>query len=107
MRAVTPAIIKAIIELQTLPTVSKFNLGGGTNLALQFNHRVSDDIDFFCNEIIGKEGFNNIEKEVKNCFRKQKLNCAFKKVDSQYLFSRIFCKKLFFLRRLTMMIDIH
>ena len=38
MRAVTPAIIKAIIELQTLPTVSKFNLGGGTNLALQFNH---------------------------------------------------------------------
>jgi hypothetical protein len=53
MRAVTPAIIKAIIELQTLPTVSKFNLGGGTNLALQFNHRVSDDIDFFCNEIIG------------------------------------------------------
>ena len=68
MRAVTPTIIKAIIELQTLPTVSKFNLGGGTNLALQFNHRVSDDIDFFCNEIIGKEGFNNIEKEVKNCF---------------------------------------
>jgi hypothetical protein len=50
MRAVTPTIIKAIIELQTLPTVSKFNLGGGTNLALQFNHRVSDDIDFFCNE---------------------------------------------------------
>ena len=38
MREVTPAIIKAIIELQTLPTVSKFNLGGGTNLALQFNH---------------------------------------------------------------------
>lgn len=38
MRAVTPAIIKAIIELQTLPTVSKFNLGGGTNLALQFNY---------------------------------------------------------------------
>ena len=35
MREVTPAIIKAIIELQT---VSKFNLGGGTNLALQFNH---------------------------------------------------------------------
>jgi hypothetical protein len=46
MKAVTPAIIKAIIELQTLPTVSKFTLGGGTNLALQFNHRISDDIDF-------------------------------------------------------------
>ena len=30
MTAVTPVIIKAIIELQTLPTVSKFTLGGGT-----------------------------------------------------------------------------
>jgi hypothetical protein len=47
MKAVTPAIIKAITELQALPTVSKFTLGGGTNLALQFNHRVSHDIDFF------------------------------------------------------------
>jgi len=56
MQAVTPAISKAIIELQALPAVSKFTLGGGTNLALQFNHRISDDIDFFCDEIIGKEG---------------------------------------------------
>ena len=47
MTAVTPAIIKSIIELQTLPTVSKSTLGGGTTLALQFNHRISDDIDFF------------------------------------------------------------
>jgi len=68
MRAVTPAIIKAIIELQTLPTVSKFALGGGTNLALQFNHRISEDIDLFCVDIIGKEGFKNIENEVKKYF---------------------------------------
>jgi hypothetical protein len=39
MKAVTPAIIKAIIELQTLPTVSKFTLGGGTNLALRLEVR--------------------------------------------------------------------
>lgn len=49
MKAVTPAIIKVIIELQALPTISKFSLGGGTNLVLQFNYRVSDDIDLFCN----------------------------------------------------------
>ncbi|MCF8428471.1 MAG: nucleotidyl transferase AbiEii/AbiGii toxin family protein [Bacteroidia bacterium] len=91
MRAVTPAIIKAIIELQTLPTVSKFNLGGGTNLALQFNHRVSDDIDFFCNEIIGKEGFNNIEKEVKNCFgNKAKSFDDPCDINDQYCFLRFF-----------------
>lgn len=68
MNAVTPAIIKAIIELQALPTLSKFTLGGGTNLAMQFNHRISDDLDFFCEEIIGKVGFKNIENEVKNYF---------------------------------------
>ncbi|QBN17834.1 nucleotidyl transferase AbiEii/AbiGii toxin family protein [Flavobacterium nackdongense] len=71
MRAVTPAIIRAIIELQTLPTVSKFTLGGGTNLALQFNHRISDDLDFIYDGIIGKEGFKKIENEVKNYFGKK------------------------------------
>ncbi len=47
MKAVTPAIIKAIIELQALPRVSKFTLGGGANLALRYNHRISIDI-YFC-----------------------------------------------------------
>lgn len=73
MRAVTPAIIKAIIELQTLPTVSKFTLGGGTNLALQFNHRISDDIDFFYDGIIGKEGLKISKTKLKiTLVKKQK-----------------------------------
>lgn len=91
MSAVTPAIIKAIIELQALPTISKFTLGGGTNLALQFNHRISDDIDFFCAEIIGKEGFKNIESEVKNYFGNKAKNfddpCD---INDQYCFLRFF-----------------
>ena len=91
MRAVTPAISKAIIELQALPTVSKFTLGGGTNLALQFNHRISDDIDLFCNEIIGKQGFKNIENEVKNYFGDKAKNfddpCD---INDQYCFLRFF-----------------
>ena len=91
MNAVTPAIIKAIIELQALPTISKFTLGGGTNLALQFNHRISDDIDFFCAEIIGKEGFKNIESEVKSYFGNKAKNfddpCD---INDQYCFLRFF-----------------
>lgn len=64
MSAVSPDILKTIIELQNLPSLSDFALGGGTNLALQYNHRISDDIDLFCPDIIGKDGFKKIELEV-------------------------------------------
>jgi len=91
MRAVTPVIIRAIIELQSLPTVSKFTLGGGTNLALQFNHRISDDLDFIYDGIIGKEGFKKIENEVKNYFGKKAKSfdnpCD---INDQYCFLRFF-----------------
>ena len=91
MKAVTLAISKAIIELQALPRVSKFNLGGGTNLALQFNHRISEDVDLFCNEIIGKEGFKNIENEVKNYFgTKAKSFDDPCDINDQYCFLRFF-----------------
>jgi hypothetical protein len=53
MTAVSPAIVKTIIQLQSLPSLANFSLAGGTNLALQYNHRISDDIDLFCSEIIG------------------------------------------------------
>lgn len=71
MYAVSPAIIKIILELQSLPSLSNFALGGGTNLAIQYNHRISEDIDMFCSEIIGKSGFQKIEEEVKNHFGNQ------------------------------------
>jgi len=91
MNAVSPAISKAILELQALPTLSGFALGGGTNLALQFNHRISDDIDLFCPEIIGREGFKNIEKEVKNHFGKKASSfddpCD---INDQYCFLRFY-----------------
>lgn len=64
MSAVSPVIIETIKELQALPSLSKFALAGGTNLAYKFNHRVSIDIDLFANEIIGIKGFEQIEKEV-------------------------------------------
>ncbi len=64
MSAVSPIILKTILELQSLSSLSGFALGGGTNLALQFNHRISDDIDLFCPDIVGKVGFKQIENEV-------------------------------------------
>lgn len=91
MNAVTPAISRAILKLQALPSLSNFALGGGTNLALQFNHRISDDIDFFCADIIGKEGFKSIEKEVKNYYGKKAKSfddpCD---INDQYCFLRFY-----------------
>jgi hypothetical protein len=91
MSAVSPAIVKTIIQLQSLPSLASFSLAGGTNLALQYNHRISDDIDLFCPEIIGLEGFNKIQEEVKASFGKKARNfdnpCD---INDQYSFLRFF-----------------
>ena len=44
-KAVLLEIVELIKELQNLPFLESFNLGGGTALALQFDHRTSEDID--------------------------------------------------------------
>ena len=64
MSAVSPLLIETIKELQSLPSLSNFALGGGTNLAVRYNHRKSIDIDLFCNDIVGIDGFKTIEKEI-------------------------------------------
>ena len=61
VEAVNNQIKELVIELQSLAFVSDFGLAGGTNLAIQFNHRVSDDIDLFSDKLIGKEGFQKIK----------------------------------------------
>ncbi len=91
MSAVSPAIVKTIIQLQSLQSLANFSLAGGTNLALQYNHRISDDIDLFCSEIVGLEGFNKIQEEVKASFGKDARNfdnpCD---INDQYSFLRFF-----------------
>ena len=92
MIGVSDVLKKTIIELQNLESISKFAVGGGTNLSLLFNHRVSIDIDFMSTEIIGKSGFEKIIKEVQDHFginqvKTVLLNSEF---DEQYLFLKIF-----------------
>ena len=91
MSAVSPSIVKTILQLQSLPSLSNFSLAGGTNLALQYNHRISDDIDIFCAEIVGLNGFNKIQEEVKAHFGKNARNfdnpCD---INDQYSFLRFF-----------------
>lgn len=91
MQAVSPEIVIIISQLQNIPSLSEFALGGGTNLALQFNHRVSEDIDLFCPNIVGKQGFKIIEEEVKKVFGKNARNfddpCD---INDQFCFIRFF-----------------
>ncbi|WP_166920201.1 nucleotidyl transferase AbiEii/AbiGii toxin family protein [Flavobacterium poyangense] len=91
MSAVSPEILKVISELQNLPSLSGFALGGGTNLALQFNHRISDDIDLFSPDIIGREGFRKIAEEVVEYYGDKAIRfdrpCD---INDQFVFLRFF-----------------
>ena len=93
MGTVSPDIVKTILELQNLPSLSSFALGGGTNLALQYNHRISDDIDLFSPDIIGRNGFKKIEEEVLGYYGGKATRfdnpCD---INDQFIFLRFFIK---------------
>lgn len=57
MSAVSPVLLITIKELQELPSLQEARLGGGTSLALRYDHRESVDIDLLFSDIIGKSGF--------------------------------------------------
>ncbi len=46
--AVLPGTLDLLIRLMRTPACANFRLAGGTALALQIGHRLSDDLDLFC-----------------------------------------------------------
>ena len=46
-KAVEPHTLELLKEICSTTTLENFALGGGTNLALRFGHRLSIDLDFF------------------------------------------------------------
>ncbi|MBC8265586.1 MAG: nucleotidyl transferase AbiEii/AbiGii toxin family protein [Flavobacteriales bacterium] len=86
---VSAPLLNTLKKLQNLPSLKQFALGGGTNLALRFKHRISIDIDLFCTEIIGRKGFENIEKELKEFFGKSVLAFTYPcNENDQFIFAR-------------------
>lgn len=68
VETVTPATLRILKRLMTMPSLSGFHLAGGTALALQIGHRISTDLDFFCMDepntdsiIEDLKEFNNVE----------------------------------------------
>jgi hypothetical protein len=94
MQAVSPALLQTIKELQQLPSLNAFALAGGTNLALRYNHRISEDIDLFSTNIIGIEGFEKIEADVRALYGDNVINIIYPvKENDQFVYIRFFIKK--------------
>ena len=95
MIGVSTVLKQTVIELQKLESIREFALGGGTNLALRYNHRLSIDIDFITSNIIGKSGFEKIIKEVQDYFGENKVKIVLlnSEFDEQYLFLKTFISK--------------
>lgn len=94
MNAVSPDLRRTILEIQNLPSVSRFVLGGGTNLALRYRHRISIDIDFISSEIVGKEGLEKIVNEVQESFGSKLMTAILinQDLDDQFIFLRMLIK---------------
>lgn len=68
MTAVSEELLKTIVDLQSLPSFQYTFLGGGTNLAIRYNHRISIDIDLFFSGIVGKAHYLEMERELYDFF---------------------------------------
>lgn len=94
MPAVSAELLKTIIELQGLASLQSAILGGGTNLAIRYDHRESIDIDLFFSGIVGKSGYQKIEEEVKSHFGGNASRLDYPcDEDDQYMFMRFWIKK--------------
>lgn len=65
LNGVSQELKNTIYKLMECPLLSTFNLGGGTNLALKYNHRKSVDIDLFTSSVLHVDEFEQIIKFVK------------------------------------------
>lgn len=94
MNAVSPLLAETIRELQVLPSLANAVLGGGTSLALRYDHRESVDIDLLFPGIIGKEAYQQIEKEVYERFGESVIGLDYPCDDNdQFVFLRFYIRK--------------
>lgn len=66
--AVSHRLRETLMTLMTQPVFEPFRLVGGTNLALRFGHRMSDDIDLFTDAPYDSLWFKDFENFLKKSF---------------------------------------
>jgi hypothetical protein len=67
-QSITKEMVLLCKELQAIPKFESFYLGGGTGLALYFNHRQSDDLDLISSSAFSKEELFELKKELEDHF---------------------------------------
>lgn len=72
-KGVSTTLEQLIKKLMEAPELKDFCLGGGTNLALKYNHRISIDIDLFSSHIVGKNAMHTIIRYFEREFGKNNL----------------------------------
>jgi hypothetical protein len=94
MKVVSNSLLETILELQQLPSLSSSTLGGGTNLAIRYGHRISYDIDLFFPGMIGKQGYELIKEDVTTFYGGDIFGMDYPcDEDDQFLFQRFFVRK--------------
>jgi hypothetical protein len=87
MQAISKHLLQTIDELQKLPSLSDSTLGGGTNLAIRYQHRFSDDIDLIFPGIIGRSGYEAIKKDVADLYKRAFLKSDYPlNINDQFMF---------------------
>lgn len=74
MKAVSEELLYIIKDLMKEDLLKQFSLGGGTNLALKYNHRVSTDIDLFSSNIVGVDKINEINALLEDKYKGLKIS---------------------------------
>ena len=69
IKTVSDFLKLAVDMIQTLREFDDFALGGGTNLALRFDHRESVDIDLFTNKVIEEDEQVKIRAKILEVFK--------------------------------------
>lgn len=82
--SVNSSLYSTIKSLMEVSSLDRFLLGGGTNLAIKYNYRVSTDIDLFCPEQVTVTELFIIKNELESLFGKQNVSLDLKNKDSKY-----------------------
>ena len=91
MSAISQSLLETIREIQSFESFEGSALGGGTNLAIRYNHRISTDIDIFFPHIIGKKGYERIKNEIQSFYGTRAFGFQFPcDINDQYIFLRFF-----------------
>ena len=68
-----------------VPELSDFHLGGGTNLAIKYNHRESTDIDMFSANVVGNERMADIAATLEETYRNNNIETTLVNSGSENL----------------------